>query len=464
MKRISLLLFAFLIPTLATEEGVSAIKTASGVMVVWDTPDIRFTVEIPGKTIKPLEHPQHFFIKVDGVPIQVQTVSIPDIYSKQVEVSLKGLMLAHRDWEKSHLEKSLGAKLQLESGLVTLTDGSEGLVWSYAMPKGMDAEVARQIYLTRPVADRLLVLNAAVIQGAKEEVIRKTLLAAANSYQAQDGPVDLKRVSEVEEKTAPEIGKDGETPQEFVFVLNKRGGGIRIAGTGKACRMVLFDDFGEGVQDNWETELTKKPDGSWVTDRGIILRVEALPTPVVVDGRTCGWKLKMSGKDPAYFEIRRALPVAEFGDPEKTEYFGNPASAAPASVAGKDEAVRTPPKGSPERDAIMNVMRFDFYKDKQKARENPEKILFVVHHLKVKDGWACANVTPTRNGKEVAEPRWAVLKESKDGWGEIDYFEKLRPFAREADTLDALDMSRRTIQRLLPKLPGCPLEIFPDRK
>lgn len=464
MKYISSLLFALLLPALATGEGISAIKTKSGVMVAWDTPEIRFTVEIPGTKIEPLEHPQHFVLKVDGIPIQVQIVSIPDIYGKQVEVSPKGLMLAQRDWEKVHLEKSLGVKIQLGSALVALTDGREGLIWSYAMPKGMNAEVARQIYLSRPVADRLLVLNAAVIKGAGEEAIRKTLLATANSYKAQDGPIDLKRASAAAKETAPDIAKDGEKPEEFVFILNKRGGGIRIAGTGKACRMVLFDDFGEGVQDNWETELTKKPDGSWVTDRGIILRVEQLPAPVVVDGRSCGWKLKMSGKDPAYFEIRRALPVAEFGDPEKTEYFGNPNSAKAASVAAKDEAVRTPPKGSPEREAIMNLFRTDFYEGEKAARENPKRILFVVHHLKVKDGWACAFVTPTIDGKEFAEPRWGVFKKGKDFWVDVDYFEKLRPFAQESNTLDALDMSRSTIQRLLPKLPGCPPGIFPDRR
>ena len=464
MKRISRLLFALLLPAVAGGEGVSSIKTASGVMVVWDRAEIRFTVEIPGTKVEPLEHPQHFFLKVDGVPIQVQTVSIPDIYGKQVKVSPKGLILAHRDWEKIHLEKSLGAKLQLESALVTLTDGSEGLVWSYAMPKGMDAEVSRQIYLTRPVADRLLVLNVAVIKGSEEESVRKTLLAAANSYKAQNGPIDLERVSAAAEEAAQKTGKDVEKPQEFVFILNQRGGGIRIAGTGKACRMVLFDDFGEGVQDNWETELTRKPDGTWVTDRGIILRVEELPAPVVVEGRKFGWKLKISGKNPAYFELRRALPMVDFGDPEKTEYFGNPDSAGNVSVAVKEQAVRTPLKGSPERNAIMDVMRFDFYKDKKKAVANPEKILFVAHHLKVKDGWACVNVTPTKNGKEVAEPRWAVLRESKDGWEDVDYFEKLRPFAGEADAMDALDMSRSTIQRLLPTLPGCPPDIFPGRK
>lgn len=154
----------------------------------------------------------------------MQTVSIPDIYGKQVEVSPKGLMLTHRVWEKFNLEKSLGAKLQLESALVALTDGSEGLIWAYAMPKGMDGEGTRQIYLIRQVADRLLVLNAAVIIGAREEQLRRTLLSAANSYEARDGPIDLERVSAAAVEAAPEIGKDVEKPQEFVFILNKRGG------------------------------------------------------------------------------------------------------------------------------------------------------------------------------------------------------------------------------------------------
>lgn len=279
------------------------------------------------------------------------------------------------------------------------------------------------------------------------------------SWQLQEIDPASEGVSSV--KTAAGVLNAAVLPQEFGFILNKRGGGFRITGIGDACRLVFFDDHGEGVEDTWETELTKKADGSWMTDRKIMLRVEALAAPVAFDGKKFGWKVKITGKDPAYLELRRSLPMVDFGDPENTEYFGNPVSTEAALLAVKDQAAHTPPKGSPERDAIMDVMRFDFYKDKNKGNANPEKILFVVHHLKVKDGWACVNVTPTKNGKEFAEPRWAVLRESKDGWEKVDYFEKLRPFAREADTLDALNMSQDTVRRLLPKLPGCPKEIFP---
>ncbi len=127
------------------------------------------------------------------------------------------------------------------------------------------------------------------------------------------------------------------------------------------------------------------------------------------------------------------------------------------------EEVHTPAPGSAERAAIMNLFRTDFYQGEVAARENPRRILFVVTHLKVKDGWACGFVLPTIDGKEIAEPRWGVFKKGKDFWVNVDYFEKLRPYSSEAEAMDALDMSKETVKRLLPKLPGCPKEIFPGR-
>jgi hypothetical protein len=123
--------------------------------------------------------------------------------------------------------------------------------------------------------------------------------------------------------------------------------------------------------------------------------------------------------------------------------------------------VRTPPIGSSERLDIINVLRLDFYKDKEAAAKNPKKIIFVVKHLKVKDGWACVNVQPTREGKEEGEARWMVLRTVDGRWADVDYFGKLFPFESEEETLDALDMKNRTVDKLLVKLPGCPKEIFP---
>ena len=125
------------------------------------------------------------------------------------------------------------------------------------------------------------------------------------------------------------------------------------------------------------------------------------------------------------------------------------------------DKVRTPSIGSAERAAIINLMRFDFYMDKEAAVKNPKKIVFVVKHLKVKDGWACVNVQPTREGKDEGEPRWKVLRLVDGTWVDVDYFGKLFPFASEEETLDALDMKKATVEKLVAKLPGCPKEIFP---
>ncbi len=93
------------------------------------------------------------------------------------------------------------------------------------------------------------------------------------------------------------------------------------------------------------------------------------------------------------------------------------------------EDVRTPSIGSVERAAIIYVMRFDFYLDKEAAARNSKKIVFVVKHLKVKDDWACVNAQPTREGKDEGEPRWMVLRRVNDTWENVDYFGKLFPFA-----------------------------------
>ena len=130
------------------------------------------------------------------------------------------------------------------------------------------------------------------------------------------------------------------------------------------------------------------------------------------------------------------------------------------SCAMADE-VRTPSIGSVERLEIINALRYDFYQEKEAAARNPKKIVFVVKHLKVKEGWACVNVQPTREGKDEGEPRWMVLRRANDSWENVDYFGKLFPFASEEETLEALDMKKGTVDKLLVKLPGCPKEIFP---
>jgi hypothetical protein len=59
----------------------------------------------------------------------------------------------------------------------------------------------------------------------------------------------------------------------------------------------------------------------------------------------------------------------------------------PSSVAAAGE-VSTPPPGSSERKDILDAVRTDV------ASDLPRPVKFVVHQLKVKDGWAFLAATP----------------------------------------------------------------------
>lgn len=123
----------------------------------------------------------------------------------------------------------------------------------------------------------------------------------------------------------------------------------------------------------------------------------------------------------------------------------------------------TPAAGSPERQAIMDAMRLDFYPgDRAAARANPKGVVFKVLLLKVHGDWACAHVDPVDGaGKQLAEPRWALLRRQRGEWSDVNYFDALRPFASEEAAQNALEMSASTIAKVRLKFPETPHDIFP---
>ena len=77
----------------------------------------------------------------------------------------------------------------------------------------------------------------------------------------------------------------------------------------------------------------------------------------------------------------------------------------------------TPPAGSPERTAIMDVLRLPVEADLR------QKVVFKVQHLKIIGTWALARVVPVRpNGSEIDYSRTRYREELEvgafDGEGE----------------------------------------------
>jgi hypothetical protein len=134
-----------------------------------------------------------------------------------------------------------------------------------------------------------------------------------------------------------------------------------------------------------------------------------------------------------------------------------------ASSQGQQGA-HTPPSGSPERQAIMDVMRLDFYPgDLAAAHRNAKGVLFNVRYLKVHGDWALVCVDPVNAaGKEIAEFRWGLLHRKAAQWSDTNYFDAIRPYPSEESAQDALDMTASTIRKIWQRFPDAPKDIFPE--
>jgi len=122
---------------------------------------------------------------------------------------------------------------------------------------------------------------------------------------------------------------------------------------------------------------------------------------------------------------------------------------------GLPSALHTPPKGSPERKAIMDALR-------EGDKSNFDKpVVYKVNYLRVHNGWAWTDVTPLDDkGSALAEGEQALLHYENGKWVSKD----LSKVADDPnDPLGPEDPSPRYIRNLLKVYPGAPPDIFPKR-
>src|SRR3954451_14266847 len=75
------------------------------------------------------------------------------------------------------------------------------------------------------------------------------------------------------------------------------------------------------------------------------------------------------------------------------------------------DTLRTPPKGSPERTAILDAVRNEY----KEGADHPAQ--FRVNYLKVHNGWAWIDVTPLdAAGKQVADPAPLLFYNDNGKW------------------------------------------------
>jgi hypothetical protein len=180
------------------EDGWAAITTNEGVLFVWNLHGLHFTLAIKGKEVKPINDPDHIFFNVDGRILQIQLASIKDFApdAKQKKLDDRSILAAHRNWESNYIEGLLKSKLTVQTFNAKLSNGSAALMWQYDMPKVMNAEAKKQLYVTAVKNDYVLMLNSEATAAISDADGRKFLMDTIATFKPSPTPIDVKQLSE----------------------------------------------------------------------------------------------------------------------------------------------------------------------------------------------------------------------------------------------------------------------------
>lgn len=130
-------------------------------------------------------------------------------------------------------------------------------------------------------------------------------------------------------------------------------------------------------------------------------------------------------------------------------------SAAPAAKLTLADELREPERGNPERKVIMDALRAEKFPGQE------AKVIFVVKHLKIHNGWAWTDVTPQdRAGNSLSEGRTALLHFEGGKWRSVD-LSKLSETAPHPT--DGKGASSTFVKNILSLYPDVPPDIFPTR-
>src|SRR5688572_12149743 len=189
--------FSTIVFAQAEEEPSGMIKTAKGILVVWNEPGNYFTIEIKGEKISPGQQPMLF--QVDGKFFQIQTTAKKLFLKNPNDATLddKAILAAHRDWEGAYISGVLKSELKIDSEWFKLPSGQDVLGWSYKMPKVMQTQTAKkQLYIAVVKRDHVLLLNSALEDEGDAREAKDLLLKTLLTLKPSDKPLSLRAASE----------------------------------------------------------------------------------------------------------------------------------------------------------------------------------------------------------------------------------------------------------------------------
>lgn len=166
-------------------------------------------------------------------------------------------------------------------------------------------------------------------------------------------------------------------------------------------------------------------------------------------------------------------PSAQLGDDQLPQPSAPPtmsgagaseqtSAKAPESSEVTDE-LHTPPTGSPERQALMDALREEYYLHRKgSSRPYRGSITFVVNYLKVHNGWAWTYPEPHSSdpNDEFGENNGFLLHQVDGRWQIM----KVPPMVNDPDDPENLDYpSGKDVARIRQMYPSIPKDIFPGQ-
>ena len=147
----------------ADSSMIEKIKTPKGMLVISNEAGNYFSFEIKGKEISSLPGGLMRF-SVDGKYLEMMQHDKTPFVKETDKISLTELEILelHRKWYSDQIEKTFGAKLQVETIPLKIMMEKDVLKWSFPMPPEAGYKhLKRQAYISIVKGDQILMLNSA---------------------------------------------------------------------------------------------------------------------------------------------------------------------------------------------------------------------------------------------------------------------------------------------------------------
>lgn len=195
------------VPQAPQGDGWTALKTADGLLFIWNQPGLSFTISIKGNEIRPLDAGQNIFFEVDGLLLQIQSLPITNFAAdaRKNHLSDEAILNAHRDWEVGFIENELlHQKISVKSSAEKLPNGTQALAWQYDLPEGLrNPDAHTQMYLVLIAKDYVILLNSVAKSASSEPAVQNFLRTNMSTLKISSERIDVKKEQEKIRKGQP---------------------------------------------------------------------------------------------------------------------------------------------------------------------------------------------------------------------------------------------------------------------